>query len=708
MLLQTESAECGLACLTMVAGYYGHITDIATLRRRFSISTHGATLAQLIEFANVLQLISRPLRLELEELVQLSTPCILHWDLNHFIVLKQIKNKRVVIHDPAFGIRELDYEEVSKHFTGIALELAPSPAFVKQEETQSIGLRSLIGHVIGLKRSLLQVFLLSTALEVFSVLAPFFQQWVIDGVIVQNNRDLLMVLALGFLLLTIFQLAIGTVRSWLIIYFSTQLSLQWTASVFTHLLRLPVCYFEKRHLGDLVSRFGAIETIRQTLTSTALGSLLDGMMAVIAFAMMLFYSVPLALVTLSALLLYVIIRVVSYSPFRVANEEQIMHAAKQQSHFLESLRGIQSIKLFGHENNRRSQWMNLVVNTTNRGLATQKMSTFFQSANSLVFGVESIAVTYLGAVYVMDHKFSIGMFFAYGAYKTQFSSRVGSLVDLFFQVRMLRIQRERLADIVLTETEELHDFGQVTNNINPDIELRNIRFRYSATDPWVLDGVNLTIDSGQSVAIVGQSGCGKTTLLKIMLGLLVPTEGEILVGGVPLQQLGLLHWRRILAAVMQDDQLFAGSIADNITFFADKVDRPRIEEVSRLASIHDDIVKMPMGYSTLIGDMGVSLSGGQKQRLLVARALYKNPKVLFLDEATSHLDVERERWVNEAIGLLPLTRVIIAHRPETIAMAGRVIKLDRGKVVTESSPHPFPVRGELPASVMVSAESNAQ
>jgi ATP-binding cassette subfamily B protein RaxB len=371
-----------------------------------------------------------------------------------------------------------------------------------------------------------------------------------------------------------------------------------------------------------------------------------------------------------------------YAPLRRATEEQIVHAARQQSHFLETVRGIQSIKLFGRQEVRRSRWLNLVVDTMNRDLSTQKLGLVFRSANGLLFGSEKVAIVWVGALLVLDSAFSIGMLFAFVAYKEQFSARVSGLIDKLIELKMLQLQAERLADIVLTPPEE-ENAGSAPAAIEASLEVSDLSFRYSDTEPFVIQNCSFRIEPGESVAIVGASGGGKTTLMKLMLGLLQPTDGKIRAGGIDVQRLGLAQYRRLVGTVMQDDHLFAGSIADNISFFDASPSHEEIEHAARLASVHDEIAAMPMGYNTLIGDMGAALSGGQKQRILLARALYKKPSILFLDEATSALDIHREKAVNEAIKQLSLTRIIIAHRPETIASAGRVIVLKGGRVVQD-------------------------
>jgi ATP-binding cassette subfamily B protein RaxB len=682
VFLQTEAAECGLASLGMIACFHGHRIDLAGMRRRFTVSLKGATLAYLMQVAGRLHFAPRPLRLELEELPQLRAPCILHWDLNHFVVLRSADARGAVIHDPAFGSRRLTTADVSKHFTGIALELSPTPEFHPADDRRPVHLRNLLGPVVGLRRSLAQVFVLALALQAIAVVSPFYMQWAIDGAVVSADRDLLTVLGLGFLMLAVVQVALTLLRSWVVLYLSTTLNLQWLANVFSHLLKLPVSWFEKRHLGDVVSRFGAVNNIQRTMTSSFVEALIDGVMAIATFAMMLVYSPALTGIAACTVAFYGALRWAFYDPLRRATEEHIVHTAKQQSHFLETVRGVQSIKLFGRQEERRSRWLNLVVDAVNQDLATQKLGLGFRGANGLVFGVERVAIVWLGALLILDGAFSVGMLFAFMAYKDQFSARVAGLIDKMIELRMLNLQGERLADIVLTPPEEVSS-SLPEDAIDASLEVRALSFRYSDMEPFVLLNCSFRIDPGESVAVVGASGGGKTTLLKLMLGLLAPTDGKILAGGIDIQKLGIDRYRKLVGTVMQDDQLFAGSIADNVSFFDPVPDQAAIERYARLAAVHDDIVAMPMAYNTLIGDMGAALSGGQKQRILLARALYKQPRILFLDEATSALDVQKERAVNEAIRSLNLTRIIIAHRPETIASAERVIVLQAGKVAQD-------------------------
>jgi ATP-binding cassette subfamily B protein RaxB len=683
MIRQTEATECGLACLAMIANYYGHREDIASLRRRFSLSLKGATLERLIDMAGSLGLTGRPLRLEMEELAKLQVPCILHWNLNHFVILKKVSKRGVVVHDPAVGERTLDWKEASKHFTGVALELNRGPTFRRQQAPPPVALRALAGSIKGLGHALGTIFALALALELFALLSPQFLQMVVDQVLADGDHDLLTMLGVSFLLLMVVQTTVSALRTWTVVWLGTHFSMNWTGNVFQHLLKLPQVYFLKRHLGDIVSRFGAIDTIQHTLTTQFVGVILDGLMATVTLSVMLIYSPLLAGITVSALFLYAAIRLLYFRVYRESNLSLIVVSAKQQSRFMEAMRGVQTIRLYNQGPAQTVRYLNATADTLNTSIAVQRLNLWFGSFNEITVGSQRVIVLWAGAWLALKGQFSAGMLMAFVAYADQFTGRAASLIDYSIQLRMLRLQGERLADIVLTAPEPFADGIYVGPRPEPSIRFENVSFRYAEGEAWVIKNCSFEINAKESVAIVGPSGCGKSTLVRLMLGLLDPQEGKILVGGVDLKHLGKKTYREMLSSVMQDDRLFAGSIADNISFFDDAATQERVAEAAKLAQLHDDIVAMPMGYHSLTGDMGSCLSGGQQQRLLLARALYRVPSILVLDEATSHLDVPREQAIALQLSMMGLTQVVIAHRKETIAMVDRVLRLERGGIEQE-------------------------
>lgn len=689
--MQSELSECGLACLAMVASHHGHDVGLLELRGRFPLSLKGARLTDLVRVGNALGFQCRPLRVELEGLPQLRMPCILHWDMNHFVVLREVRGDRVRIVDPAFGERTLSLSEVSRRFTGVALELTPDAQFAPRKTAPSISLRRLTGGVTGLWSALGQLLGLSVALQALALIGPFFMQWVVDQVLVAADRGLLLVLALGFGLLMLLQTGVSVLRGWVVMYVSASVNQQWTANVFAHLIRLPLEFFEKRNIGDVTSRLGSVQAIQRTLSNSFVEAVIDGMMAIATLAMMIAYSPSLAAVSACAVAGYLALRAGLYRRLRETSERQLIASARQQTHLLESIRGVQSVKLAGAESLRRSVYANLVVDSVNLEYRIAGITLGFSGANQLLFGVERIVVITLGALLAMDNLFSVGMLVAYLAYKEQFVLRSSGLIDKWVDLRMLRLHAERLADVVLTAPEfepaAVPAAAVTTRTAAGDaksparIDVEGLSFRYGEGEPWLLRDCSFSVEAGSALALVGPSGCGKTTLVKLMLGLLTPSEGRVLVDGVDLRTLGPEAYRRMVGAVMQDDSLFAGSIADNIAMFDPEPNAERIEQAARMAAVHEDIVAMPMAYHSLIGDMGSSLSGGQRQRLILARALYRHPVLLFMDEATSHLDLRRERLVNDAVRALAVTRVVVAHRPQTIAMCDRALLLQDGGVM---------------------------
>ncbi|CAM0791908.1 ABC-type bacteriocin/lantibiotic exporters, contain an N-terminal double-glycine peptidase domain [Acinetobacter baumannii] len=639
-----------------------------------------------------MHLTTRPLKLELDELNQLRLPCILHWDLNHFVILKNVSPAKITIVDPAFGERVFTYDQASSHFTGIALELWPDSNFEEKKDKTSIRIFKLFGEIRGLWKSLGQILILALVLEVFSLVSPFFMQWVIDHAIVSADLNLLTTLALGFGLLMLLSSLISLLQAWVVMHMATTLNVQWKANIFHHLVNLPTNFFQKRHLGDVISRFSSIDAIQRTLTTSFITAILDGLMTIFTLILMFIYSVKLACIALISMLMYIIIRWIWYYPLRRATEDQIVHGAKQSTHFMETMRGIKTIKQFEKQDYRQATWLSLFVNQINAGLTTQKLNIMFGFVNTLLFGLQNIIIVWLGATLVIEGEFTVGILMAFIAYKNQFGDRVTSLIDKYVEVRMLSLHGERLADIVLTDQEKTDNYLFVPESSElqkTEIDVKSLRFRYSEEESWIIHGINFNIPEGQSVAIVGSTGCGKTTLMNLLLGNLNPEHGEIKIGGQSIKSLGSNRLRNFIAYVAQDDVLFAGSILENISFFDDSVQQDWVEQCAKMASVHDEIMAMPMGYQTLVGDMGNILSGGQKQRILLARALYRKPKILFLDEATSHLDIIKEKEINDMIKSLNITRIIIAHRPETISSVDRIIALNNGRIVSDQMYEPL-------------------
>jgi ATP-binding cassette, subfamily B, bacterial CvaB/MchF/RaxB len=673
---QTEAAECGLACLAMVASYHGHRIDLNTLRRRHPVSLKGVTLRGLMQVASQMHFACRAIRFELTHLRQLHFPIIVHWDMNHFVVMKSATKRGIMINDPAAGQRFLPIAEASKHLTGVALELSPSEGFLAKDERTRLPFSTFWSQLEGSTPALVQILLLSIILEAFVIASPFYLQLTVDEVIARGDVDLLLVLALGFGLFTAFKVVAAAIRSFIVVIVQNILHFQIGARLFHHLVRLPIAYFEKRHIGDILSRFTSIEPIRTALAEGMITAIIDGIMALATLAMIFVYSVQLAFVVLIAFVLYAIVRLVLYRRLRQRSLAVIEAKAQENSTFIETLRAIQSLKLFNRENDRESQWLNRYADVVSANVRLGRTKIAFTTINEAIFGIENIVTIYLAARMALADALTVGMIFAFMSYKHHFTEKAVQLVEKGLDFRILELHLERLGDIALSRLERGHD--QVLDYMRPidgRIELRNVFFQYAETEPFVLENINLIIEPGEFITVTGPSGGGKTTLIKIMLGLLEPTRGEVLIDGVPLPVLGARAYREQVGAVMQEDQLLSGSIADNICFFDPSFDQQRMIHCASLARIHPEIMSMPMTYNTLIGDMGSSLSGGQKQRVLLARALYRRPRILFLDEGTAHLDVENEREINESLTHLSMTRISVAHRPEMTSGGDRVIRM---------------------------------
>ncbi|HGX0258443.1 TPA: colicin V export peptidase/ABC transporter CvaB, partial [Escherichia coli] len=664
---QTETAECGLACLAMICGHFGKNIDLIYLRRKFNLSARGATLAGINGMAEQLGMATRALSLELDELRVLKTPCILHWDFSHFVVLVSVKRNRYVLHDPARGIRYISREEMSRYFTGVALEVWPGSEFQSETLQTRISLRSLINSIYGIKRTLAKIFCLSVVIEAINLLMPVGTQLVMDHAIPAGDRGLLTLISAALMFFILLKAATSTLRAWSSLVMSTLINVQWQSGLFDHLLRLPLAFFERRKLGDIQSRFDSLDTLRATFTTSVIGFIMDSIMVVGVCVMMLLYGGYLTWIVLCFTTIYIFIRLVTYGNYRQISEECLVREARAASYFMETLYGIATVKIQGMVGIRGAHWLNMKIDAINSGIKLTRMDLLFGGINTFVTACDQIVILWLGAGLVIDNQMTIGMFVAFSSFRGQFSERVASLTSFLLQLRIMSLHNERIADIALHEKEEKKPEIEIVADMGPiSLETNGLSYRYDSQSAPIFSALSLSVAPGESVAITGASGAGKTTLMKVLCGLFEPDSGRVLINGIDIRQIGINNYHRMIACVMQDDRLFSGSIRENICGFAEEMDEEWMVECARASHIHDVIMNMPMGYETLIGELGEGLSGGQKQRIFIARALYRKPGILFMDEATSALDSESEHFVNVAIKNMNITRVIIAHRETTL------------------------------------------
>jgi ATP-binding cassette, subfamily B, bacterial CvaB/MchF/RaxB len=682
VILQTEAPECGIACVAMVASYHGYRTDLSAMRLRLAPSMKGITLAHISAIAQTMKMSARGVKVELEALDQLKLPAILHWDLNHFVVLVKANSKSITVHDPARGKRVMPLSKASRHFTGIAMELSPAEGFARTDEREKISAFQLMGALSSMKGTITQIMLLSLALEVFAVAAPFFLQIVVDRVVVSRDRDLLTVLGIGFVLLAFMTAAVMAVRAWLGVYLSTHLNLRLLDALFSQLLKLPLAWFEKRHIGDIVSRFRSVDAVQRTLSLTFIETIMDGLMVLLTLAVMTWYSVTLTMIVVLAIALYGLARWAFFGPQRRATDEKLVHEARASTHFIETIRGMMALKLNRRETERRSAYQNLLVEQTNADVRVQHIAIAHKTAYALIFALENVFVIWLGAQAVMDGQLSIGMLYGFMLFKLLLVTRVNNLLDKFIEFRMLDLHAERIADIALAKPETVGTSTEALAappNAPFVLEGRGLAYSYGI-EGAVFRNQDFIVRPGETVAIVGPSGAGKTTLIKVLVGLLDRTEGTLTAAGRDIRDWDLGAYRSNIGVVMQDDYLFVGSIEDNISFFDPHHNPKRVREAARIAMIHQDIEAMPMQYNTIVGSLGVALSGGQKQRVLLARALYRGPKILFLDETFDQLDLAHEAKITTLLRSLGLGVVIVSHRPDTVRAVDRVIHIGQDPI----------------------------
>lgn len=680
VVLQSETAECGLACLAMLSSFHGHQADLRSLRRDWAVSAKGMALHQLMEAARQMSLTPRALRLENDTLRKLRKPCILHWSMDHFVVLEAVRKRGITVVDPAVGRRFVSDGDVDRAFTGVALELVPANGFEKMQSRSGMTLGDLFRGTAGLFAAVAQIFVFSFSIQIFILAMPFYSQIVIDDVVVSGDLRLLNLVFVAFAVLAAIRTALNVLRAWLVVYLGMQIKVCWSSGFFSHLIRLPMRYFACRHTGDIQSRYRSLFALQNLVTEKFAEALVDGLMATSTVAVLFLYDARLAAIVLVSVLVYLTVKLLLLPPKRARSQEALVAGAKKDSYFLETIRAEVALKNFGMEHRRESGFLDRLIVSINKDTQVYRLGVIEVALAELVFSLQFLAVVWLAAKSIVAGQLTVGMLVAFLAYRTHFTERSSQLIDKIVEFRLARVHLDRLSDIVETEPEPglapPEKVSRIRRRPIRIIEAKNVSFRYARTEPRVLRNVSLSVEAGEYVVIKGASGYGKTTLLKILMGLYLPSDGTVLIDKCPLGDYGIHNYRRKFSAVLQDDTLLAGTLAENIGFFDPAMDMQRVAACAALAAVDRDIDDMPMQYFTLVGDMGAALSGGQRQRIVLARALYKRPEILFLDEASSHLDADTERRIIGGLKRLPMTIVGVAHRAESIDQADRVVRIE--------------------------------
>ena len=672
MILQNEIAECGHACIAMISNYFGHELNLTTLRQEYKTSSRGISLYTINQIIENLNFKTRALMVPVNEISYIKCPAIIHLNTNHFVVLKSVSKKHIILHDPATGVCRYSINEFVQIFSGVVLEIETLENFQVIRNKQKLTLVTLLKNMSGCKKWLAILLWLSLIIELFNLTNPLLLSYITDEVTIATNINQVITIACGVGILLLLHTVTEYTRSNLILFIRTHLAEALSAHTFKHLLSLPLSFFENRHRGDLQAKFQSIQQIQAKVSTDFVNTLLDGGFLILHTTIMFCYSWKLAVITIISLCLQIIYRYCSYHTIKHNTALSLRLHAKHASTFLETLHAIQPLKTFIKERMQFHNWHNSYIDATNTDILIAKAGIKNKIIQQLITNIEYLILICVGTKLIITHQLSIGMLIACLGYRLLVINKSASFIQNILEYRLISLSLERLSDILFHQPENIEQKPVPQLDIRGTLQVCNLSFKYSEDQNYIFSQLNLTIHAGEKIVITGPSGCGKSTLLKILMGLVTPTSGSILIDNMPIHEYGINNYRQLIGSVMQNDTLLSGSILENITFFSAECDYDLVYNVAKIAQIDDTIRSFPMGYHTLVGELGASLSGGQKQRILTARALYKKPKILILDEATSHLDLENEIKLNQALRELNITQICVAHRQESIKTADRV------------------------------------
>jgi ATP-binding cassette subfamily B protein len=680
-----SEVECGLACLTMILNYYGSGISLADVRTRCGVGRDGLSALEIVKTARDYGMRVRAVSLQRNDFRFVTLPAIVHWQFDHFLVVERWSRKQVDVVDPARGRGRLTQDEFDAGFTGVVITLEPGEAFDRRAASASpAAFRSYALQYLRLAPgTFLQILGVSLLLLVLGLFLPILTKVMVDQVLPFQMRSIMPVLAIGIVVLFGVQIIATLLREWLLVYLRARIDITMMLGFVEHLLALPYRYFQQRSTGDLLSRVSSNAMLRELLSNQLLSSVVDSGLVTFYLFLLLWQSPPFGLLTLGVGLLGALVLVLSKNSVNRLAGRELAAFGKSQGYLGEAMVGIATLKAAGAEDRAFDRWSNLFFDHLNISLRYNYVSGTVAGilATLPLFG--PLALLWVGAAQVLNGSITLGTMVALLALAAAFFAPLTSLVNSAQQFQLVSANLDRIRDVIEAEPEQERQAARPAPRLSGQLWVHHVGFRYAERAPQVLHSIDLSVHPGQRVAIVGPSGSGKSTLAKLLLGLYLPTEGDVFYDGLSLRDLNWQEVRRQFGVVLQESVLFSGSVRSNITLSNPLIDREQVVEAATVAAIHDDIMAMPMGYDTFVSEGGSALSGGQRQRLAIARAVAHKPAIILLDEATSHLDVETERRVAENLRTLACTQIIIAHRLSTVRDADSILVLDQGTIVEQ-------------------------
>ena len=682
-VLQNEINECGLACLTMLANFHRHDISLSYLRSLFPLSLRGMTLAEIVELAGKLDLDAQGFAVSnVSELTQLKCPALLHWNANHFVVLEKIVRGVFYVHDPAYGLRTYSTQDVAQLFSGTALEFEPRVNFAAIKAAKKSRYWSVFKACRGIENTIGVIIVLTFAASIFGLTAPVFMELALDTVIPQYDLDLLTVIVIGMALFTVFEALSRWLRELVTLRSSTIFEIFFTRNVVGHAFRLPIKFFELRHPGDFLTRLASIDHIKTFLVSGFVSSAADGLMSLLTIIMMFYYSTTMAAASVATLLAAVVIRVFSYPKISEYTTATLEARSEEQARLIDGLQSISALKVHNTSELFSLKWFDSFTRFANAGFRSRKLTIDTDLVLHVIFMFGTVTTLYIGVTDVMKSTTSIGILYAFFALRSSFFGSMNSVILNLLQVSIMKAHFARLDD-VLDEKPEITNGRLGTDRaIRHTLKLEGVNVQFDRGTKPLLEGINIEIDieRHESIAIVGESGCGKSSLLKIIASLHAPLVGQLLVDDLPLQDFGLNEYRANLGVVLAEDGLFSGTVLENLTMFSPDIDSGQIEDALLAVDLLDEIYRLPQGFATRLSNESPILSTGQRRRLLLARAIVRRPRLLLLDEITANLDPDTEEKIARALSTVPAAKIFVTHSERLLRHVDQIYRAVDGRL----------------------------